>query len=157
LLKQRGIPFTALMAGQDLTPDQSRLKKLESLTASLNLEEHVFFTGQLAPIVGWMKACDILAVPSMAEPFGRIVIEAWAARLPIVATQAGGPSELIEHGKTGLLVPPGNSRALADALQALCEKPDQRNQLREQGWVKAESFDLSRCINRMLELYEQLI
>jgi len=156
LLKQRGISFTALIAGKDLNPDQSMLKKMKQVTVSLNLEESVFFTGQLDPIAGWMKTCDILAVPSIAEPFGRIVIEAWASGLPIVATRAGGPAELIEHGKTGLLVHPGDSRALADALQQLCEQPNLRKQLRENGTIRAELFNLSHCISRTLELYEQV-
>ena len=70
-----------------------------------------------------LAAADIFVLPSRSEAFPNAVLEAMAAGLPIVASAVGGILELVEHGRTGLLAPAGDARALADRLMALMADP----------------------------------
>jgi len=75
-----------------------------------------------------LAAADLIVCPSLHEPLGNVVIEAWSARLPVVATASDGPSALIEDGESGILVPlpgspGGGPQALADAIERVCADP----------------------------------
>jgi glycogen(starch) synthase len=74
-------------------------------------------------------AADILAVPSRYEPFGIVILEGMLHGLAIVAANVDGPAEILEHGRTGLLFPPRDIKALSSALQRLLKNPDERNAL----------------------------
>jgi len=78
-----------------------------------------------------LSAADIAVQPSRSEGLGTAVIEAAAAGLPVVATAVGGIPDVIVHGETGILVPPENSEALADAIVQLAQNPAQRRALGE--------------------------
>jgi glycosyltransferase involved in cell wall biosynthesis len=80
---------------------------------------------------------NVLAVPSAKESFGMAALEAMADGLPVVATRVGGLPEVVVHGKTGLLVPPENPRAMADALLALLRDSVRAKQLGEAGRERA--------------------
>jgi glycosyltransferase involved in cell wall biosynthesis len=85
---------------------------------------HAFnFLGPREDVAARLAAADIFVLPSRSEAFPNAVLEAMGAGLPIVATRVGGIPELIDDDKTGLLVPPGDARALADALQRLMASP----------------------------------
>jgi glycosyltransferase involved in cell wall biosynthesis len=71
-----------------------------------------------------LAACDVVVHASvLAEPFGRVLVEAMLANRPIVATAAGGVPEVVSDGETGVLVPPGDAQALGEALDALRRDP----------------------------------
>ena len=93
--------------------------------------ERIHFTGWLLPdaVAEWYRAADVLVVPSWYEPFGMVVLEGMLHGLPILATEVGGPASILEHGCTGLLVPPRDAGALAAALLRLVESPDLRRRL----------------------------
>jgi glycosyltransferase involved in cell wall biosynthesis len=81
-----------------------------------------------------MKACDVVVHASTsAEPFGRVIVEGMLAGRPVVATAAGGARELIEDRVNGLLVPPGDARALASALRSLLAEPARAREMAEAG------------------------
>src|SRR5947209_16515247 len=71
----------------------------------------------------WYDSADVLVVPSWYEPFGMVTLEGMLHGLPIVASAIGGPAEILEHERTGLLFPPGNVEALADALLQFLTNP----------------------------------
>jgi len=77
---------------------------------------HAVFAGQRSDVPALLRLCDIVAVPSRQEAFGRILIEAMASRVPVVASAVGGVPEVCADGFTGLLVPPEDPDALAAAL-----------------------------------------
>ncbi len=99
------------------------LRGLHELVGSLGLAGEVAFLGERDDIPEVLTALDILIVPSSAEPFGRSVAEAMTMRTPVIATSEGGPAELLEHGVTGLLAPPGDADAWAEAIDRLLGDP----------------------------------
>lgn len=93
--------------------------------------ERIHFTGWQSPTEMALRyaAADILVVPSRYEPFGMVILEGMLHGLAIVAADVGGPAEILEHGRTGLLFPPRDVKALSSALQRLLKNPDERNAL----------------------------
>lgn len=92
-----------------------------------NLEGSVFLFGFEPEAARIMPAFDIFLLPSLTEAFGYVLLEASFAGLPVVASGVGGIPEIIEDGKTGLLVPPRDSDAMGNALKRLIESPNMRN------------------------------
>lgn len=157
MLKDQHLPVTCLVCGTDIAEGQPTLKRLLKLKESLQLDDsEVLFAGQLPDIVSVMKACDVQAVPSIAEPFGRIIIEGWAAGLPVVATDAGGPQELIRHAENGFLTPPQHPRQLAEMLHEALRNPVLCEQMAAQGRQLAEAYSIDHHVQNMLALYQEV-
>jgi glycosyltransferase involved in cell wall biosynthesis len=97
--------------------------ELRRTAAALGLDGGVRFLGERDDVPDLLAAADLLVLPSWAEPFGRVLIEAMAMARPVVATRAGGVPEVVEHGASGLLVPPRAPAALAAAILALLDDP----------------------------------
>src|SRR5689334_4696795 len=89
---------------------------VEQLVQQEGLGERVWLAGERADIAEVMRGLDCFVLPSLGEGISNTILEAMATRLPVIATRVGGNAELIESGLTGLLVPPADSEALADAL-----------------------------------------
>jgi glycosyltransferase involved in cell wall biosynthesis len=112
----------ALIVGgaDDRLHNQAYASRLRVLTEELGLAKRVIFTGHRDDISDVMAASDLVVhSATQPEPFGRVVIEALAACRPVVAMAAGGVPEIIEDGVHGLLVPPGDVEALAEAMTFL--------------------------------------
>ena len=98
------------------------------------------------------------AAPAWREGFGLAIVEAMAAGVPVVATDAGGPAEIIEEGKSGLLVRPGDALALESALRTLLKNPDTRRRMAEQARLRAgERFDLERMVSQVEQVYARAV
>ncbi len=96
---------------------------LTALAHWLGIEKRVFFCGHVENAAGYLPAFDLFLLPSRSESFGYVVAEAGLARVPVIASSVGGVPELIEHKVTGLLVPPDDADALAQAIADLREDP----------------------------------
>lgn len=103
--------------------------ELRDLVRSLGIEPHVTFTGFRADSVAVTQLMDVLVNASRCEPFGLSVVEAMALGIPVVASGAAGPAEIIEAGRTGLLVDEPTETRLADALLSLIDDPPLRRKL----------------------------
>ena len=90
----------------------------------LGLDGALTFAPHREDVAAAYAALDVVVCPSVREPFGMVVIEAMAAGRPVVASDSGGPVEILEHGRTGLLFETGNPQALADAVLPLLDTPD---------------------------------
>ena len=112
--------------------------RLERLATRLGIARRVRFLGWLEDVPALLASADLLVCPSLHEPLGNVVIEAWSAGLPVVATASDGPAALIEDGENGILVPlPGASgggpKSLADAIERVCADPALRARLGSAG------------------------
>jgi glycosyltransferase involved in cell wall biosynthesis len=118
----------------------------------------VHFTGWLSAeeLAVWYRRADILAVSSWYEPFGMVVLEGMLYGLPILASNIGGPAEILEQGRTALLVPPRNPVALAQGLLRLIDDPQLRQQLglAAAGAVR-EEWSYVRAVQKMKAVYNE--
>jgi glycosyltransferase involved in cell wall biosynthesis len=103
--------------------DGPRRRALEELAAARGLSAHLEFLGHRDDVPAVLASADAFVLPSRSEAFPNSAIEAMAAELPVVASAVGGLLDLIDHGRTGLLVPPTDPEALAAALRSLIEDP----------------------------------
>lgn len=102
-----------------------------------------------------LASADIFVLPSFAEGVPVVLMEAMASRLPVIATRITGVPELVEHGKSGLLVPPGDASALADAIRDLAGDPEKRRAMGEAGRARIlADFDVGREAAGMARLLE---
>lgn len=111
---------------------------LTALAAELGVADRVHLLGWRQDTAALLAACDVLVCPSRQEPLGNVVIEGWSARRPVVAAAAEGPTELIEHGQTGLLVPVDDPAALAHAIRDALSDP-MRSCLAQAGRLRYEA------------------
>jgi len=102
--------------------DGPEREALTALAAELGVAERVHLLGWRHDTGALLAECDVLVCPSRHEPLGNVVIEGWSARRPVVAAASSGPSELIAHGETGLLVPIDDPDALASAIRAALDR-----------------------------------
>jgi glycosyltransferase involved in cell wall biosynthesis len=112
--------------------------RLEQLATRLGITDRVRFLGWREDVSALMASADLLVCPSLHEPLGNVVIEAWSAGLPVVATASDGPAGLITNGETGILVPlpganGGGPAVLASAIDRLCADPALRTTLGRAG------------------------
>jgi glycosyltransferase involved in cell wall biosynthesis len=112
--------------------------RLERLATRLGITERVRFLGWRDDVPALLAQADLLVCPSLHEPLGNVVIEAWSAALPVVATASDGPAALITHGENGVLVPlptacGGGPQALANAIERVCADAALRARLGKEG------------------------
>ncbi|MGH7409967.1 MAG: glycosyltransferase, partial [Candidatus Methylomirabilis sp.] len=100
----------------------------------------------------------VAVLPSLEEGFPNAVLEAMAAGKPVVASRVGGIAEAVIHEETGLLVPPGDDQALAEAILRLLEHPAEAARLGEAGRCRVtERFELDVMVNQYEAIYEELL
>ncbi len=129
---------------------------LQARVQELGLAGRTRFLGSIADMPAFYRACDVVCVPSRAEPFGRTVIEAMAVGTPVVATAVGGIREIVRPEENGLLVPYGDHAALASALDRLLGDADLRARLVETArWDAREWFHERVYQNRLINLVYQ--
>ncbi|MCM8795007.1 MAG: lipopolysaccharide heptosyltransferase II [Candidatus Omnitrophica bacterium] len=154
----KNFPQSKLWVIGEASPEhQGYLKELQSITAGLGLSERVEFTGREPDIPGRLVGLDLVVVPSTGqEGFGRVLIEAGAAGVPVVATTAGGMGEVIEDQKTGLLVPPGDPVALASAMTRLLKDRALAVEFSKRARrVIEKQFHLNRMVEQTFGVYEE--
>ena len=117
----------------------------------------IHFTGWLSPgeLEDWYRSADILVVPSWYEPFGMVVLEGMIHGLAVAASDVGGPAEIIRHGETGFLFPPGDAAALAQAILELVEDPQLRRRLACDGATEVrETWVWDKVVPKMQAVYD---
>lgn len=154
LLVSNSIPtarFVVVGEG-DLRPD------LEELTGRLELSQQVTFMGLRADIPHLLKQFDLFVLSSLWEGTPMTILEAMASGLPIVATRVGGLAEIVVSGETGILVEPGDPKALADAMIDLLRDEPRRHQFGRAGRQRFEAqFTVASMVAQTEALYESLV
>lgn len=133
-------------------------RAIEALSTELGIHDHVDFLGVRSDVAGLLPAADIFMLSSLSEGVSVTLLEAMATGLPIAATDVGGNGEVVEHGKTGLLSPRGDDRALADHLTGLLQNPAKRRAFGEAGRAKLlDGFTQDRMHRGYAELYGRML
>lgn len=96
---------------------------LAEQAAALGVADALLLPGRAGDVAAWLRAADVLVHPSRWEGFGLVLLEAMLAALPVVATRVSAIPEIVADGETGILVPPGDAQALADATVCVLENP----------------------------------
>lgn len=130
-------------------------KKLTELVDSLGIKDKVFFLGHIS----WdmrevYPAFDIFLFPSINEPFGIAVLEAMVCRLPIIATDSGGVSEILEDERTALLVKPQNSADIAKKYRQLETDPALKKKIARNAQEKVfDEYSIDTMVDKIMEVY----
>jgi glycosyltransferase involved in cell wall biosynthesis len=142
-----------------LVGDGPERASLESLATQGTGAVNVLFLGERRDARSLLPAFDILAVPSIGrEGFGLSALEAMDAGVPVIASRLGGLPEVVDDGRTGVLVPPGEPAALAAALASLLEHPERQRTLGAEGKRRvSERFRAARQAEQIENLYEEAI
>lgn len=156
LLKGRFEEVMFLIVGDSIS--MSYRDELEKKAQALGLGERVVFAGFRSDVPELLAEVSVSVLPSLAEGLSNVVLEAMAAGVPVVATAVGGTSELIEDGVSGVLVPPRDAPALAQAIGALLADPQRRALIGAAGRKRArEQFSLQASVDQTERLYERLL
>jgi L-malate glycosyltransferase len=131
---------------------------LGKLTCALEVEDAVHFIGERDDIPSILAASDIALVPSWEEPFGRSVVEAMAMKRVVVATNVGGPCEIITHERDGLLLPPREPELWTDAVRRLIVAPELRRDMGSAARARvAEAFRIESHVDALLDVYDRVL
>jgi len=142
-----------LMAG-----DGPLRESLMSLSRELGIEGHITFLGRRTDVRCLLELADIFVFPSLFEGLGGALVEATGAGKPCVATRVGPIPEVVEHGKSGLLVPSQSPEALAQAIGQLVNDPELARAMGQRGKrIAAEKFGISRNIKLLEGLYQRIL
>lgn len=130
---------------------------LERQIKERHLEKHVMLAGFRPDVLSVHKAFDIFVMSSVTEGLGTSLLDAMACGRPVVATTAGGIPEVVVDGETGLLVPPRDHEAMADAIVRLLTDPALRQTLGDAGLARVRSrFSAERMVRETLRVYERV-
>jgi glycogen synthase len=135
-------------------------EQLLSIVRSMGLEHKVFFEGFVdeAKLLRLQKCADVSVVPSLFEPFGIVALEAMAAKSPVVVSDTGGLSEIVEHDITGVKVFPNNPDSLAWGITKILLDDNYRKNIRENAYKKIqEKYDWEKIAQQTKKLYESVL
>ena len=155
---------TALIVGEEpefqveIAGDGRSLDALKALAKKLQIENNVRFLGNINDVPGLLSRASMMVLPSLTEGISLTLLEAMARGLPVVTTRVGGNPEVVVDGDTGLLVPPANSPALAQALLRLHRDPSEARLMGISGRRRIEQyFDVRRMVLDYESLYEKFL
>ncbi len=147
----------AVIVGAPLFAADEYASKLEQQAADLAIEGRVGFLGFCSDVEDELRRLDVLVHASIIpEPFGQVVVEGMAVGLPVVASDAGGPAEVITDGVDGMLYPPGDIDSLARALRQLAADPSLRQRLGEAARTRAGDFTPARIAPQVMGTYRSV-
>ncbi|KPK38333.1 MAG: hypothetical protein AMJ78_10175 [Omnitrophica WOR_2 bacterium SM23_29] len=154
------IPRLKVLIVGDAPPDKAKYgQHLEDLVRRLGLTKYVEFLGRRNDIPEILSRMDLLVLATVTqEAFGRVIIEAFASGVPVLATSVGGVTEIIRDGENGLLVPPEDPQSMADGIVKILKDRRLSKKLAKQARRDAEEkFSLKKMTDDTIEVYEEAI
>jgi len=158
--KETSIDIKFLLIGNKSDGHDKYMQKLQQMIIKHNLEENVIFCGGVSHemIPEYLSIMNIFLITSLAEGTPLVILEAMSMSIPVIATDVGGISEQIENGKTGIIVPRGDTKAISEAIVYLFEHPTEMDQMGKNGRKRAEElFSLDKCVSEHIELYRNCV
>lgn len=136
---------------------EAYVKKLRGFLNENGIHRKTRWIGIRENVPDFISAMDVCVVPSLAEPLGLVAIEAQALGTPVVASRTGGLCEIIEHEKTGLLIPPSNAEAIAESIIRIHDDETLRKKIIHHGKIQyREEFDPAEHVEQVEQLYANL-
>jgi glycosyltransferase involved in cell wall biosynthesis len=135
-------------------------EQLSNIVKSMGLEHKVLFTGFVddETLLKLQKCADVSVVPSLFEPFGIVALEAMAAKSPVVVSDTGGLSEIVEHDATGVKVYPNNPDSLAWGITKILLDENYGKRIRENAYRKVqEKYDWDKIAQQTKRIYEGVL
>jgi glycosyltransferase involved in cell wall biosynthesis len=153
------VPDALLVIVGCAPPDETEYEaECRRLSGILGLDEHVRLVGYRRDVPSFMRTFDLFAFPTRSEPFGKVVIEAMAARCPVVASRVGGIPEIITNDELGTLIPPDDPKSLSDAIVGYLTDPRRRRDVGERGAASVrERFGMRHMLQRLQALYDEVL
>lgn len=152
-------PDTVFMiVGEDLEQRGGYEKNLKRLAADLGVAQNIIFTEYRSDIINLMHAFDLFVLPSFVEGLPVAILEAMAAKKPVITTPVGGNAEIVVDGQTGTLVSPEDSDKLAKAIIYHLNNPEISKRMGEKGYERVKNrFSLSQMLDKVMNIYEEVI
>jgi glycosyltransferase involved in cell wall biosynthesis len=151
-LTTRGVAVRLFVIGEGRMRDE-----WEALSRKLGVADRIHWLGHIVDPVPILQGCDTFLMVSLGEGFGLALAEAMACGAAVVAARSGALSEIVEDGKSGLLVPPRDAVALADAIQKLAKDNNLHRQMARCGMERVRRhFTVDASIEKMMNLYESI-
>lgn len=147
IIKSKGYNIHLEIAGIGSMKDE-----LWQYAESLGIRDSVEFCGFIDDIEKFMQGIDLFASTSLWEGFGYVRLEALAASVPVIAYDISSSSEIITHGKTGILVPFGDETKFAEEIIELLKNPEKRISMGKNGKVFASNFDINKTAEKVIEV-----
>ena len=124
----------------------------------LGLDGKILFPGFVSDVRPWFWASDIYVFPSdKPDAFGISLLEAMASGLPPIATNVGGPLEMILDGINGVITEPGNCDALAEAMAKMASNADFRKRIADNAVILSERFDIANVAKETVNFYNEIL
>jgi len=137
---------------------RERERVLRDLSRKIGLEGKVIFTGFREDMPQIYSAMDIFVILSLAEACGRVIFEAMSCGKPVIATNSGGNPEIVEDKVTGLLVPPGDPKAVSEAIIYLIKNPEIARRMGLAGRQRIlDNFDILKNVSKTELIYDELL
>jgi glycosyltransferase involved in cell wall biosynthesis len=148
---------TLLIVGAPMfNKDHIYLEELKNAMGELGIEDRVKFLGLRKDVAAIMQSIDLLVINSKSEALVIVAIEAMACRTPIIATDVGGTTEIIEHKKNGWIVPFGDEKALIEAIGTLANDAELRKKFADESEkIVTSHLSAERLMREVEEFYEQ--
>jgi L-malate glycosyltransferase len=140
-----------------LAGDGECAAQLRERARALQIDSVVKFVGVVDDVPAFLSGVDVFVMPSLSEGLANALMEAMALARPIVATRVGGNSALIENGRSGLLVPAADARALAEAINAQLRERERACMMGQSARMAIQPYSIEKMVARTVELYEQLL
>jgi glycosyltransferase involved in cell wall biosynthesis len=130
---------------------------LQEKTDRSPVATRIHWIGDASDVRPWYRSAQISVFGAENEAFGRVVVESMVCGVPVIAVRSGGVPEIVQHGRNGLLVSPGEAKEMAEAIDKLLKDEPLRERLVQSARETAKSFSLDAHVNKMVEVFEDTV